>query len=843
MNGISCGFLRLPTVTKSMLTMVHSLNLLPLYKTYLLKPFAFLFLLFTCFTATAQEKPSKAIEGVIIGSVLDEENSKAIVGANVTITRLSDTAYTDHFITVKDGSFLFDKLPFGYYRLQFSMAGYGNMTLDSIYIRAERFDFDLNDIKLSRKQQTLEAVVVYAEKPLIESKDGKITFNSGESALSSGATTTELLKQTPLVNVDSDGKVLIRGKEVKILIDDKPVELNAKQLQDMLESMPGSMIEKIEVMTTPPAEYASERGGVINIVTKKGKVGKNARLNINYGTRGEAGINGNFNYRKQKLTINVNAGFGYNKYSGNSYSNRQNIYADSTNYYNTIANSGNDNRRPNARFNLGYEFNKRNNLSFTALLNGNNAGSHSNNEYTNINRYDQRYRLSNRYITTGTESINPNFNFTYTFKGKNPKEVFKFISGYNFNDNSVDRDFYQVYLDPLYETPMSDSTQQQLTDVKNNTLTFRVNYDKPLDSNKFSLNLGSNLIRLASHNVVNTTFLRKSDNTFVQNPYLSNDFRFHQLIYALRAALRYDIVTDFYINAGLQAEHTGTSFELKNSTDDFGNDYWSMLPFATIMKKWKNEVSITFSYKRTIQRPGLNELNPTVDYSDPNNIRFGNPALQPYYADNFDLIVGKWNKLYYINASVGYNSLQNIYSSLRTLLPDGKTNTTWQNISGRTEYESSIWGGYTLNKKAKANLSLGYSYNVYSKHDREVRYFRNGGSFYSTLNGSYQFNDVLNANGSFTYNHFANPQGTLNNNLSMNVGIQRKFFEKKFIVAINIIDPFRQQQNKTFTYANNFNLESFSTTNTRNFRIALSYIFNKSVKKNNKLEQLKKGKK
>jgi outer membrane receptor protein involved in Fe transport len=54
------------------------------------------------------------------------------------------------------------------------------------------------------------------------------------------------------------------------------------------------------------------------------------------------------------------------------------------------------------------------------------------------------------------------------------------------------------------------------------------------------------------------------------------------------------------------------------------------------MKKWKNEISITLSYKRTLQRPGLNELNPSVDYSDPYNTRFGNPYLQAYSADNFD---------------------------------------------------------------------------------------------------------------------------------------------------------------------------------------------------------------
>jgi outer membrane receptor for ferrienterochelin and colicin len=49
------------------------------------------------------------------------------------------------------------------------------------------------------------------------------------------------------------------------------VELNLQQLQDLLESMPGSSIEKIEVMTNPPPQYANEQGGVINIVTKKVK--------------------------------------------------------------------------------------------------------------------------------------------------------------------------------------------------------------------------------------------------------------------------------------------------------------------------------------------------------------------------------------------------------------------------------------------------------------------------------------------------------------------------------------------------------------------------------------------
>lgn len=799
-----------------------------------------LFFLLLCFPAALCAQNNNPNPGIVIGSILDADNSKAIAGANVRIVLLSDSTVQRNQLSLKDGEFIFDKLPFGYYRLQVSAVGYANLFLDSIYLRQERFDFDLNDIKLNKKSALLNEVVVYAEKPLIENKDGKMTFNTGESALSSGATTTELLKQTPLVNVDNDGKILLRGKEVKVLIDDKPVELDSKQLQDLLESMPGSMIEKIEVMTTPPPQYANERGGVINIVTRKGKVGFNARINVNYGTRGEAGINGNLSYRKNKFVLNFSAGFGYNEYNGNSYSNRQNMYTDSTNYFNTVGESSSNNRRPNIRLSLDYDLNKRNSLNFTSQYNSNNSANENETEYSNLNRFYDIYKLSNRITGTSNESWNPNFNLTYTYKGKNPKEVLKLITGLNYNANNNERDFYQQYLNPDNTPTGSDSSQQQNTFSKNHNINFRINYDKPLKENKLSLNAGAGYNRYNNHNVLNTEFLKKPENVFVKNELLSTDFIFHQTIFGLRASLRYDFMLDFYINAGAQAEHTETNFNIRNDNNHYANNYWSVLPFATLMKKWKNDVNITFSYKRTIQRPRLNELNPSVDYGDPYNTRSGNPYLQPYFADNFDFIAGKWNKKYNVNVSVGYNALQNIYSSIRTLLPDGKTFTTWQNISGRKEYEASAWGGYTISKKAKANLSFGYTYNVYGVYDRTVRYFRNGGSFYSTLNGSYQFTDLMNANASFTFNRFANPQGTVRNTLSMNIGVQRKFFKKNFIITVNIIDPFRQQQNKNYTYGSNFNLESFSTTNTRNYRIALSYVFKKKVKQNKNAELLKK---
>lgn len=786
------------------------------------------------FTVTAQKDSVKntGTNGLIIGTILDADNSKALAGANVTLIKMNDSAVNKTLITVKDGSFLFEQLSYGYYRIQVSFTGYTVLKIDSIYLRAERFDFDLNEIKLHKKTTDMEELVVYAEKPLIENKDGKISFNVGESALSAGSSATELLKQAPLVNVDNEGKVQMRGKDVKILIDDKPVELNGKQLQDLLESMPGSMIDKIEVMTTPPPQYANERGGVINIVTKKGRVGMSGRLSVSYGTRGESVITGSFSYRKNKIALNANAGSGYNAFEGSSYSNRQNIYTDSANYFSTTGINNNNALRPNARISVDYDLNKHNAFNFTTFFNSSDAESNSDNQYTNLNRYDAIYKLSNRSITTKSTSFAPGFASSYTAKGKLPSTVFRAVASVNLGDNTNERDYYQQFLNPDYSFNGTDSSQQQNTNIKNSTISIRLNYDRLLKNNKFYLNLGNGWIRANNHNILNTAFLKKPDNVFVQNDLLSNDIQFHQNIFFYRAALRYTIQPDFNITAGAQLEQTTTKFDLVNDTSNYANNYWSPLPFATIIKKWKNELSITLSYKRSIQRPGLNQLNPSVDYADPYNTRFGNPFLRPYFADNFDFIIGKWAKLYNVNFSLGYNVLKDIYSAIRTLQSDGKTTTTWQNLSGRKEYEINGWGGYTISKKAKINLSLGYTYNEYSLHDRTVNRYHNGGSVFSTLNGSYLFNPLLNANISITFNRFANPQGTVRSSQSMNIGVQQKLFKKKLVVAVSMIDPFRQQQNKYFLYASNFNIESYSTTRTKNFRLSLSYIFSKKPKNN-----------
>jgi hypothetical protein len=69
-----------------------------------------------------------------------------------------------------------------------------------------------------------------------------------------------------------------------------------------------------------------------------------------------------------------------------------------------------------------------------------------------------------------------------------------------------------------------------------------------------------------------------------------------------------------------------------------------------------------FESPGVIMRPGINELNPTIDFGDSYNIRFGNEKLLASTAPNFDLVLDRTKQLYYINLGLGYNIVEHIFS-------------------------------------------------------------------------------------------------------------------------------------------------------------------------------------
>lgn len=772
--------------------------------------------------------------GLIIGNLVDTPGGQPVAYATIRLQQLADTTRQKSTITDKNGAFAFEKIPLGYYRLRISNIGYNPLTLDSIWLRDERYDFNLGDIKIGAAGTSLGEVIVYAEKPLIENTDGKITYNVGQSALSDGSSTSEILKNMPLVSNDPDGKILLRGKEPKILIDDKPVELSGEQLQDLLESLPGGSVEKIELMMNPPPEYATEQGGVINIVTKKGKIGWIGRITLSGGTRGEGNLSANVSYRNKKMAFTAVAGSAASQITGSSYSRRENIYTDSSNYLNTDAGFTNKNVRPNLRLQLDYELNKQHSLSGVYQGNFNSFDNNSITTYSNLNRLKNNTRLSTRENMSDGTGYNNAVTFTYNYKGKNPVEKLRVIAGVNLNRNDNDRTYYQRFYIPGsdFVPNGNDSLQEQNTINNSDNYNVRIDYTKPAFNKGSSVTTGATYTSSSYHNVLTTEFLRKSDGTMVPNDGLSNDFFFNQRIFTVRAGFTAALPANWKLIGGVQAEQTSLDFDfIKGNSPPVSNSYWKVMPNFTLRKEFDKTFNTSLVYRGAIRRPSMGQLNPSIDYGDPYNIRFGNPYLDASLADNFDWNISYIKGKYYINGSAGFNHIKDVFNSIRTLIGDGKTQTTYQNISSRKEYEASLWGGYTINKQLRVNTSVGYTYNTYDQAGKDLYKYRDGGSFYSTLNYSYTPTGVLKIEGNARFNSMADPQGRARSNVNLNFGVQRKLFDKRLILQLNVIDPFASQKFTTFTYGSNFFLESFRAARTRNFRFTVTYQLNRMVQK------------
>lgn len=775
------------------------------------------------------------------GVILDSASRQPLRGANIELT-FSDQGSTQMLISDKTGFFSFDSLANGYYSLSVSYSGYRKFKLDSLHIYVTKKEIVLGEIPLKAGETLMDEVIIYVEKPMIQTKDGNIILNVAESPLSAGSNAADLLKSMPLVTADPDGKVSVRGREPRILIDDKPVDLNGQQLNDFLESLPGGMIEKIELMSNPPPQYANEPGGVINIVTRKGKVGFTGRTNLYMGTRGELGINNSLNYRKKGFVMSLIAGGNINRYKGNSSSFRQNTYKDSSNALRTSNRYINQSARPNIQLNLEYEFSPKHQLTAQFFLNGNSFNNDGLTTYKNYNRYEELYRYSNRNIVNDGTTWNPSMGINYVYRGKKAGERLRVVFNGNYSNDKSDKDFLQQYYNGLDQRVGSDSVQSQfnLNDVTG--WNGRIAYDLPLGKGKTTLSTGISQSEQRSHIKMDTYFKDPAGAYVLFLPY-SSDLVFKQHITTSRLGLRQTIIKGLNVTAGAVWEITGTSFDIFSQQKKTANTYENILPFINAGFNLPSGLNMNASYRTAIRRPGIRELNPAIDYTDPINMRFGNPALEASPSHNIDLTAGITKSKIYGNIGLGYNLIDNIFAQVRTLGENGKTNITWQNISAKQEYELSTWMGMELFKGFRLNVNGGYTFNKYSEYDITVNKYRNGGSLNAKANMTFVPSEFWNVSANIGYNRFANPQGTVRSNVSMQFGAQRKFFKKKLVMALGVIDPFIQQGYNNTTTGRNFTVNSIGTTNTRNFRLSATYLFNvrpvKSAKAENPLKKKK----
>jgi iron complex outermembrane receptor protein len=196
-------------------------------------------------------------QGKISGQITDDK-SKIVEFANVILLKAKDSTLVKGVLSDGSGSFEFEKIPSGVYLVNISQMGYKKFYTPKFSLDSENPSVKLSNLILLEDTKQLAEVQVVAKKPFIEQQIDKTIVNVENSIVSAGATALEVLEKAPGVTVDKDGNISLKGKQnVMVLMDGKPTYMSASDLANLLRNMQSSQLEKIEIMTNPPAKYLS----------------------------------------------------------------------------------------------------------------------------------------------------------------------------------------------------------------------------------------------------------------------------------------------------------------------------------------------------------------------------------------------------------------------------------------------------------------------------------------------------------------------------------------------------------------------------------------------------------
>lgn len=226
----------------------------------------------------------------LTGQLLGKHSSQPIEYASVAMYSVSPHELITGTVTDSVGKFNITDVPYGKYEIKISYVGCKDFVTKPFDIQSGHRTVQLGEIRIDDASQSLDEVVVTGKRSTYQQTVDKKIFNVGSDIASGSGVVSDLLQHVPSVQVDMEGGVSLRGNDnVLILINGKPSVLTkGANRGTVLQQIPASSIERIEVVTNPSAQFKPDgTSGIINLILKKEKAGGlNGNLLANVGNKG-----------------------------------------------------------------------------------------------------------------------------------------------------------------------------------------------------------------------------------------------------------------------------------------------------------------------------------------------------------------------------------------------------------------------------------------------------------------------------------------------------------------------------------------------------------------------------
>ncbi|ADB36396.1 outer membrane beta-barrel protein [Spirosoma linguale] len=657
------------------------------------------------FTGVAEETPKG--NGKIAGILVDSTSGKPVEFATVALINVATNKPIDGTTSDAKGQFSLTKLAPGDYRLQYSFIGYKTRDSQKVTV-VKGTDLNLGSVKLPADVRTLGEVVVTGQAALIEEKVDRLVFNADKDITAKGGDASDVLKRVPMLSVDLDGNVSLRGSQnIRVLINNKPSTIVAANVADALKQLPADMIKSVEVITSPSAKYDAEgAAGIINIITKKNTL-HGLTLNVDAGAGLRAsnlGLNGSYRQGKLGLTL---GGFGRAGYNGASSTLDQTTKVGGQTLRTSQQGTAFD-KPIFGQYTLGMDYDLAKNQSLSANVRfGTRNFIQQQTQLTNTYANEVLRNMSNRDVDRKdlSNSVDMNLDYIRTFKPQQEWSISTQYSRTGLTNN--------FYADILGQTGELTSRQRNLNNNTNQEFTIQTDYQTPIRKNQL-LEFGGKAIMRQ----VDSRFqyqLGGSTGELVFDPTNpSGSLLYNQNIGAGYISYTYVTPSKYTFKVGTRYEHTGITAKANENTNLNIPAYSNLVPSINVSKSLKGGTTVKAAYNRRIQRPGLQQLNPNVNTANPQMIMVGNPNLSPELTDNVELSLSSTVKKTYINASVFGRLTNNGISQIR--IPSdtlaGAIITTFQNIGVQRTVGTNVFFNTSITPKWTVNGGID-AYYVY----------------------------------------------------------------------------------------------------------------------------------
>jgi hypothetical protein len=664
-------------------------------------------MLLLCSSAFAQS----SLKGKVGGEV-QEISAKPLPFATVLLLNAKDSTLAKGAISSETGNYEFENVALGRYLVSATMMGFQKSFSAPFDVSANQTIVTVPALKVAEMTQTLNEVKIITKKPFVEQQIDRMVVNVENNIGSAGGTALEVLEKAPGVTVDrQNDRLQFKGRQgVMIMIDGKLQQISMQDLMNMLQAMPSDNVEKIELISNPPAKYdAAGNTGLINIVLKKNKnFGTNGNYTLSAGYGRYEKLNGSLglNYRNAKFNAFGNVSAFHARFQNTQDIDRVIAYKDQVTYMDQ--NSPRVGSPQNLSFRTGMDFFVSKKTTVGVLATGF-LNQFKMNGISSTDFRDKNQTLTSRFATDAfnhnrLDNYTGNVNLKHDFgKGRelSADADYSYFIGNSGND-----------LNTTYYSPDNVMTSKDIfRNIMPSNISIagaKVDYIHPLKKGKVEVGAKSSLVNTDN----DMRFETFTDNQWILDPKRSNRFIYKENINAAYANYSTKLNKKTQLQLGIRAEHThsnGNSVTLNSVID---RNYINLFPSVFVSRTLDTNNVLNVSFSRRIDRPNYRNLNPFQFFLDPYTFQQGNPNLRPQFTNSFQ-ITHVFKSTF--STTLGYSRINDVIADQipKQIPAENKTYVTTENLDHQDNYNLTLSIPVTVKKWWTMQNNISAFYNRY----------------------------------------------------------------------------------------------------------------------------------